>query len=79
MLCRQLNAAKGKLQRLQELVALVQQSPELAANLPDDLADLDAGSEDKAMVAIQRAPASSLAESVDDTEEDYCAGCSEQQ
>ncbi|CAH1776394.1 unnamed protein product [Owenia fusiformis] len=39
---RKLNAAKEKLARLQQLVAMVQQSPDAARVLPDDLAELAA-------------------------------------
>ena len=36
-LCRRLKEAKEKLHRLQDLVAMVQESPETAQHLPDDL------------------------------------------
>ena len=39
---RKLQAAKQKLRHLQELVAIVQHSPEVAIGLPDDLAELAA-------------------------------------
>lgn len=40
---RKLKAAKEKLRRLQDLVTMVQQSPDIANGLPDDLAELAAG------------------------------------
>lgn len=40
---RKLKVAKEKLRRLQDLVAMVQQSPDVATALPDDLAELAAG------------------------------------
>ncbi|XP_013397504.1 pericentriolar material 1 protein isoform X3 [Lingula anatina] len=43
---KKLKAAKEKLKRLQQLVAMVQQSPEAAQVLPDDLAELAASIDD---------------------------------
>ena len=40
---RKLQEAKHKLRQLQSLVAMVQQTPEVASALPDDLAELAAG------------------------------------
>ena len=37
---RKLKAAKDKLQQLQDLVAMVQESPDIASSLPDDFAEL---------------------------------------
>lgn len=44
--CRKLKEAKGKLKQLQDLVTVVQQSPDAARALPDNLADLAASLED---------------------------------
>ena len=62
MCCRRLKEAKEKLRRLQELVAMVQQSPDMATSLPDDLAELAASVDDAdsqfSQLRAQGAPAS---------------------
>ena len=47
---RKLKQAKEKLKHLQSLVAMVQQAPDTAGDLPDNLAEIAASMEDESQV-----------------------------
>ena len=55
MLCRKLKAAKEKLRQLQDLVAFVQQSPDAARVLPDNLGDIANSTEEGEGEAVSQA------------------------
>ena len=52
---RKLKVAKEKLRRLQDLVAMVQQSPDVVHALPDDLAELAAGFDNDVLSELDEA------------------------